>query len=42
MIISSQYQVHTRTGTSSLATSVLLFVIAAPVWVYITKVISSE
>lgn len=40
IIISSQYQVYTRTGTSSLATSVLLFVIAAPVWIYITKVIS--
>jgi len=41
IIISSQYQVYTRTGTSSLATSVLLFIIAAPVWVYIAKVISS-
>lgn len=40
IIISSQYQVYTRTGTSSLATSVLLFIIAAPVWVYIAKMIS--
>lgn len=40
IIISSQYQTYTRTGTSSLAVSVLFFIIAAPVWVYIAKVIT--
>ncbi len=41
IIISSKYQVYTRTGTSSLAVSVLGFVIAAPVWVYLAKWITS-
>lgn len=41
IIISSQYQVYTRTGTSSLAVSVLGFIIAAPVWVYLAKTLGS-
>ena len=41
IIISSSYQVYTRTGTSSLAVSVIGFIIAAPIWVYLAKVISS-
>ncbi|MGU3575310.1 transporter YfdV [Brucellaceae bacterium C25G] len=41
IIISSRFQVYTRTGTSSLAVSVLGFVIAAPVWVYLAKIIGS-
>jgi len=41
IIISSKYQVYTRTGTSSLAVSVLGFIIAAPVWVYIARLLGS-
>lgn len=41
IIISSSYQTYTRTGTSSLAVSVIGFIIAAPVWVYLAKMISS-
>lgn len=41
IIISSRYQVYARTGTSSLAVSVIGFVIAAPVWVYLARLISS-
>lgn len=39
IIISSRFQVYTRTGTSSLAVSVLGFVIAAPFWVYLAKIL---
>jgi len=41
IIISSKYQIYTRTGTSSLAVSVLGFVVAAPVWVYLARMISA-
>ncbi|WP_409040076.1 transporter YfdV [Klebsiella sp. BIGb0407] len=41
IIISSSYQVYTRTGTSSLAVSVIGFIIAAPIWVYLARVIST-
>lgn len=41
IIISSKYQVYTRTGTSSLAVSVIGFVIAAPVWIYLARLITS-
>lgn len=41
IIISSSYQVYTRTGTSSLAVSVIGFIIAAPIWVYLAKAITS-
>lgn len=40
IIISSQYQVYTRTGTSSLAVSVICFVVAAPIWVYLARLVS--
>lgn len=40
IIISSQYQVYTRTGTSSLAVSVLGFIIAAPLWVYLARLVT--
>lgn len=39
IIISSRYQVYTRTGTSSLAVSVLGFIVAAPAWVYFARVL---
>lgn len=41
IIISSSYQVYTRTGTSSLAVSVIGFIIAAPIWVYLARIITS-
>lgn len=41
IIISSSYQVYTRTGTSSLAVSVIGFIIAAPIWVYLAKTITN-
>jgi malonate transporter len=37
VIIASRYDVYTRTGTSSLAVSVLGFIVAAPVWVYLAR-----
>lgn len=42
IIISSSYQVYTRTGTSSLAVSVLGFVIAAPAWVYLARLLGER
>lgn len=41
IIISSSYQIYTRTGTSSLAVSVIGFIIAAPAWVYLAQIISN-
>ncbi|MEG2347531.1 AEC family transporter [Cetobacterium somerae] len=41
IIISSRYQVYVRTGTSSLAVSVLLFMVAAPFWIWITRMAST-
>lgn len=41
IIISSQYQVYTRTGTSSLAVSVIGFIIAAPLWVYLARLVAA-
>lgn len=41
IIISSRFQVYTRTGTSSLAVSVLGFIVAAPVWVYLARLAGS-
>lgn len=40
IIISSRYQIYVRTGTSSLALSVLLFIFTAPFWIWITKLVS--
>lgn len=41
VIISGQYNVYTRQATSSLAVSVIGFIIAAPAWVYLAKTLSS-
>ena len=40
IIIGNQNQLYERTGTSSLAFSILLFVIAAPFWIWITRMIA--
>ena len=40
IIIGNQNQLYERTGTSSLAFSILLFVIAAPFWIWITGMVS--
>lgn len=39
-IIASRFNVYTQTGTSTLAVSVMGFVIAAPVWIYVTRLFS--
>lgn len=41
IIISSRFQVYTRTGTSSLAVCVLGFIVAAPTWVYLARLIGN-
>ena len=40
IIIGNQYQLYERTGTSSLAFRILLFVIAAPFWIWVTHLVS--
>ncbi len=40
VIISGKYQVYTRQATSSLAVSVIGFIVAAPAWVYIAKTLA--
>lgn len=40
IIIGNQNQLYERTGTSSLAFSILLFVIAAPFWIWVTRMIA--
>ena len=40
IIIGNQYQLYERTGTSSLAFSILLFIIFAPFWVWITHLVA--
>ena len=39
IIIGNQNQLYERTGTSSLAFSILLFVIAAPFWIWVTRML---
>lgn len=39
-IIASRFNVYTRTGTASLAVSVIGFIIAAPLWIYIARLVS--
>ena len=39
IIIGNQNQLYERTGTSSLAFSILLFVIAAPFWIWVTRMV---
>lgn len=40
IIIASRFNLYTRTGTASLAVSVLGFIIAAPAWIYISRLVS--
>ncbi len=40
IIIGNQSQLYERTGTSSLAFSILLFVVAAPFWIWITRMVA--
>ena len=40
IIIGNQKQLYERTGTSSLAFSILLFVIAAPFWIWVTRMVA--
>ena len=40
IIIGSRYQQYVRTGTSTLAFSIFMFVITAPFWIWITRLVS--
>ena len=40
IIIGSRYQQYVRTGTSTLAFSIFMFVLAAPLWIWITRLVS--
>lgn len=40
IIIASRFNIYTRTGTASLAVSVLGFIITAPMWIYISRLVS--
>ena len=40
IIIGNQKQLYERTGTSSLAFSILLFVLAAPFWICVTRMVA--
>lgn len=40
IIIGNQKQLYERTGTSSLAFSILLFVVAAPFWIWVTRMVA--
>ncbi|MCI3751202.1 hypothetical protein MQC27_23855, partial [Escherichia coli] len=40
IIIASRFNVYTRTGTASLAVSVLGFVVTAPLWIYVSRLVS--
>ena len=40
IIIGNQNQLYERTGTSSLAFNILLFVIAAPFWIWMTRLVA--
>ena len=40
IIIGSRYQQYVRTGTSTLAFSILMFVLAAPLWIWITRLVA--
>ena len=42
VIISGKYNIYTRQATSSLAVSVIGFIIAAPTWVYLAKTLSAS
>lgn len=40
IIIASRFNVYTRTGTASLAVSILGFIITAPLWIYVARLVS--
>ena len=40
IIIADEYDVYVATGTSSLTLSVILFVVACPIWIYITQLVA--
>ena len=40
IIIGSRYQQYVRTGTSTLAFSIFMFVLAAPLWIWITRLVA--
>ncbi len=40
IIIADEYDVYVATGTSSLTLSVILFVVACPIWLYITQLVA--
>lgn len=40
VIIGSRYQTYVRTGTSSLAVSTLLFMVTAPLWIWIARMVA--
>ena len=40
IIIGSRYQQYVRTGTSTLAFSILMFVLTAPLWIWITRLVA--
>lgn len=40
IIIGSRYQQYVRTGTSTLAFSILMFVLTAPLWIWITRMVT--
>ena len=41
IIISSRFQVYVRTGTSSLAVSTLFFILAAPFWIWLSRLVTA-
>lgn len=40
IIIASRFNVYTRTGTASLAVSIVGFIITAPLWIYVARLVS--
>lgn len=40
IIISSRFQVYVRVGTSSLAVSTFLFILSAPFWIWLTRLVA--
>lgn len=40
IIIGSRYQQYVRTGTSTLAFSIFMFVLTAPLWIWITRMVA--
>ena len=40
IIIADEYDVYVATGTSSLTLSVILFIVACPIWLYITQLLA--